>query len=84
MFLIIHHTVFFLVLILKVYLKTNASEEKIELQDDSSYSIWVKEPRIKGKANKAMLKILKKKFGKRVSLMSGATSSIKFVNVDEE
>jgi len=78
------YTIFLFVLIVKVYLKANASEEKIELQSDLVYNIWVKEPRIKGKANKAMLKVLKNKFGKHVSLISGAISNLKIVKVDEE
>ena len=43
----------------------------------------VKEPRQKGKANQAVLKLLKKHFGKQARLVSGATSTTKIVELLE-
>lgn len=66
-----------------IYVKTGSHDEGIELIEEGRYLVRVKEPRQKGKANQAALKLLKKHFGKQVNLVSGATSTIKIVELIE-
>ncbi len=68
----------------RIEVKTEAREEKIEKIDESHYLVWVKAPRIKGKANEAILKLLKHFFKRQVRLVSGATSTTKIVDVYDE
>lgn len=66
-----------------VDVKPGAREDSVEKTDDGHYRVCVKAPPRKGKANQAVLKLLKKHFGKQVMLVSGATSTIKIVDVLE-
>ena len=67
-----------------VHVKAGAREEGIEKTCESHYIVKVKAPPKKGKANQAVLKLLKKYFGMQVTLVSGATSPIKIIDVIEE
>ena len=67
-----------------VEVKSEAKEEKVEKIEDTHYLIWVKASRSKGKANEAVLKSLKRFFKRQVRLVSGATSTTKIVDVDDE
>jgi uncharacterized protein (TIGR00251 family) len=67
-----------------IEVKTEAREEKVEKIEETHYLVWVKAPRIKGKANEAVLKLLKHFFKRQVRLVSGATSTTKIVDVDDE
>ena len=67
-----------------VEVKAEAKEEKVEKIEDAHYLVWVKAPRNKGKANEAVLKSLKRFFKRQVRLVSGATSTTKIVDVDDE
>lgn len=67
-----------------VEVRAGAREEGIEKTGENHYLVKVKAPPKKGKANQAVLKALKKYFGMQVALISGATSTIKIVEVIEE
>lgn len=67
-----------------VYVKASAREEGIEKTTESHYLVKVKAPPKKGKANQAVLKLLKKYFGMQVTLISGANSTIKVIEVIDE
>ena len=66
-----------------VDVKPNQREESVEKIDESHYLVQVKAPADKGKANRAVIKLLKKHLGKQVSLVSGHTSSRKIFEVEE-
>ncbi|MGD0804048.1 MAG: DUF167 family protein [Candidatus Bathyarchaeia archaeon] len=66
-----------------VEVKTESHEDDVEKIGEGHYLVRVREPRKKGKANQAILKLLKRHFGKHVFLVSGATSTIKIIEVEE-
>lgn len=66
-----------------IEVKAGSREEGVERLDKGRYLVKVKEPRQKGKANQAVLKLLKKHFGKQARLISGATSTTKIVEILE-
>ena len=66
-----------------VDVKPESREEGVEKIDESHYLVRVKEPRKRGKANQAVLKLLKKHLSKQVFLVSGATSTTKIIEVKE-
>jgi uncharacterized protein (TIGR00251 family) len=67
-----------------VDVKAGAREEDIEKTGEGHYIVKVKASPKKGKANQAVLKLLKKYFGMQVTLISGATSTTKIIEVIEE
>jgi uncharacterized protein (TIGR00251 family) len=67
-----------------VKVKTESREESVEQLDDKSYLVRVKEPRRKGKANQAVIKVLRKHFGSQVTLVSGITSTVKIFEISED
>ena len=50
-------------MILRINVKPNAYEGKIEKIAENEYNVWVDEKPVDGKANNALLKILSKQFG---------------------
>lgn len=68
---------------IKIKVHTSTSQEKIERISDKEYEIWIKEKPVKGKANKELLKLLKKYFNKEVEIVSGESSKNKIINVQE-
>jgi len=66
-----------------VDVKPNQREENIVRIDENHLLVHVQAPAIKGKANKAVIKLLKKYFGKQVFLVSGHTSSRKIFMIEE-
>ena len=66
-----------------VDVKTNQREENVVRIDENHLLVQVQAPAIKGKANKAVIKLLKKYFGKQVFLVSGHTSSRKIFMIEE-
>jgi uncharacterized protein (TIGR00251 family) len=66
-----------------VDVKAESLEEGVEKISEDHYLVRVREPRKKGKANQAVLKMLKKHLGKQVFLVSGATSTTKIIEVEE-
>jgi len=67
-----------------VEVKPESKKESVVKIDDLHYIIYLKERREKGKANIALLKILKHYFGKNVILISGTTSKHKIINIIDE
>lgn len=67
-----------------VEVKTESRINLVEKIDDDHYLVYLKEKREKGKANVALLKILKQFFKKNVVIMSGKTSKHKVVVVIDE
>jgi len=71
---------------MKIFIKANPSarEERIEKIDENHYSVWVKEPPVKGKANQAVIKALAEYFkvaSQRVKIVSGYTSRQKTMEI---
>ena len=68
-------------MILKVIVKANSKENKIEKINNGEYKVEVREKAEKNKANLAVIKILSKYFGKQVHIKSGLKSKVKIVDV---
>jgi len=67
-----------------VKVKSRAKQEKIEKIDDANFKVWVKEPPEKGRANRAVLKILADCFDtsqSNIKIISGNTSRLKIIEV---
>ncbi|MGC9610927.1 MAG: DUF167 domain-containing protein [Minisyncoccia bacterium] len=63
-----------------VFVKTKARQEKVEKVDETHYKVWVTEPPVDGKANKAVISVLSDFFSVskiNITLLSGATSKEK-------
>ena len=63
----------------RVKLRPNKAQESIEAEKNSWYKISVKEPATDGKANKALLDLLKDRTGKRYIIKHGKRSKKKLV-----
>ena len=66
-----------------VDVKAEAHEEKIEKLGEAWYLVRVKAPRKKGRANAAVLKLLRKHFGGNARIVRGLTSTRKIVVIEE-
>jgi uncharacterized protein (TIGR00251 family) len=64
-----------------VDVKTNSSQEGVEELGDGLFLVHVKAPKRKGKANLAVIKLLRKHFGQPVRIVSGQTSTRKIVEI---
>ena len=69
--------------IITVDVKTNSHFISLEKLAENHYLVRVKAPAKKGKANMAVLKLLKKHFKNDMKLVRGSTSSRKFFFVEE-
>ncbi|MFB0558129.1 MAG: DUF167 domain-containing protein [Candidatus Bathyarchaeia archaeon] len=67
-----------------VEVKTSSREERVKDLGEGLYSVWVKAPRKKGKANAAVLKLLRDHFGRQAVIVSGHTSARKIIELEEE
>jgi uncharacterized protein (TIGR00251 family) len=70
-------------MIITVDVKAGQREEDIQKIGEDHILVHVKAPASKGKANKAVIKLLKKHYGRQVFLVSGHTSSRKIFEVEE-
>ena len=70
-------------MIITVDVKPGQRKEHIEEIGEDHILVYVKAPASKGKANKSVIKLLKKHFGEQVFLVSGHTSSRKIFEVEE-
>lgn len=70
-------------MIITVDVKPGQREENVEVIEENHLLVHVKAPASKGKANKALIKLLKKHFGRQVYLVSGHTSNRKIFEVEE-
>jgi len=67
---------------IKIKAKPNSKEEKIEKISDSEYIVSVKEPPVKGLANKAIIRVLADYFNVpkyQIRIVSGFTSRDKIL-----
>ena len=66
-----------------VDVKADSKEDSIEDLGEGHYLVRVKTPRKKGKANTAILKVLRRHFGRHAVILSGHTSTRKIVELEE-
>lgn len=66
-----------------VNVKAGARQEGVEELGEGVYIVRVKASRRKGKANVAVLRLLRRHFGRPVHIVSGLTSTRKIVEVEE-
>ncbi len=66
---------------IKVRVHPGSREERVE-RKEGLWEVWVKEEARKGKANEAVIRILRR-FFKRVRLVRGAKSRLKLFEVEE-
>ncbi len=66
--------------VIKVKVKTNSNENRIEFKNDI-YFINVKSSPEKGKANKEVLNLVSKKFNTTAKIISGKTSKEKLIEL---
>ena len=74
-------------MIIQVKVKPASKEEKIIKISDNNLEVWVKEPPIQGRANRAIIKALAGYFQislSSVSIISGRTSRLKTINIQEK
>jgi len=67
-----------------VKVKPRAKIEKVERVDDKNFTVFVKEPPIKGRANQAIIRALAEYFktsSSRVKIISGHTSKQKVIEI---
>jgi uncharacterized protein (TIGR00251 family) len=67
-----------------VKIKPNAKEERVEKTGENSYSVWVRQRLVEGRANEALVKVLAEHFGvskSAVVLVKGRTSRQKLFEV---
>lgn len=71
-------------MIIDVKVKTNAREEKVEQRADGTYKAWVKAVPEKGKANKALIRLIADHFSvttQQVTITGGAHSRKKYITI---
>ncbi|MGD2200147.1 MAG: DUF167 domain-containing protein [Candidatus Bathyarchaeota archaeon] len=68
-------------MIVTVEVKPGANREEIVKIGDARYRVSVKARRKKGKANAAVLKLLKRHFGKSAYIVRGTTSKTKLIEI---
>ena len=68
-------------MIIKVDVKAESREEGVEDLGDGLYLVRVKAPRKKGKANTAVLKLLRRHFGRDATIVSGHRSTRKIIEL---
>ena len=67
-----------------VEVKAGSKRDEVVKGDGDHYIVWVKAPRKKGKANTAVMKLLKKHFGRQARIVSGMKSTTKIVEIEDE
>ncbi len=67
-----------------VEVKAGSKKNEVIRGEGGRYVVRVKAQRKKGKANVAVLKLLKNHFGRQARLVSGVTSTTKIVEIDDE
>lgn len=65
-----------------VDVKAGSSRDSVELLGEGHYLVQVRAQPRKGKANAAILKLLRKELGARVTLVAGHTSNRKVFEVE--
>lgn len=68
---------------MKIIVKTNCSENKINFDDSRScYKVEIKAKPVDGKANSEIEKYLSKHFKKKVKIISGFKSKMKIISFE--
>ena len=72
---------------MKIFVKVRpwAKEEKIEKVDENQFEVWVKEPPVKGQANKAVCRVVADFFNlpiSNVQIAAGHTSKNKIISLE--
>ena len=73
--------------ILQIRVKPNSRASLLEQNDDGTWLAQIKSPPVDGKANKELIALVAKHFGRRkseVSIKSGGSSRIKLVQITED
>jgi len=65
--------------VIKVRVHPSSSQEKFEQVGTDEYEVWVKAPADKDKANRAVLKLVKKQLGGNPLIKRGRTASTKLI-----
>ena len=64
-----------------IKVKVHPRSKKEEVKEGEVWEVWVREPPLEGRANEAVIKLLKKYF-KRVRLVKGHRSRLKIFEVE--
>ena len=67
-----------------VEVKAGSKKDEVIRGEVGCYIVRVKAQRKKGKANTAVLKLLKKHFGRQARIVSGMTSTTKVVEIEDD
>jgi uncharacterized protein (TIGR00251 family) len=71
---------------IRVKVKPNARESRLEQSSDDTWSARIKSPPVDGKANEELVALIARRFGVRkaqVSIQSGASGSMKWVRIED-
>jgi len=68
---------------IEVEVKASSRIDEVFKVDEKHYIVKVSAPRQKGKANAALLKLMRKHFGRPAIMISGFTSTTKIIEVEE-
>jgi len=69
-----------------VKVKPNARESRVKKLDDATFSVWLKEPAQKSKANRALIKILADYFHTQqqsIKILLGHKSKQKIISIQD-
>ena len=66
-----------------VDVKAGSNRDSVEEINENHLMVHVRAPPTKGKANAAIIKLLKKHYDRHVTLVSGFTSNTKIFEVDD-
>lgn len=64
-----------------IQVKTGSKKDRVTLIEENKYRVEVKVRPKKGKANVAVVNLLKRHFGREVQILSGFTSNTKILEV---
>ncbi len=70
---------------IRVTVKPNSKQQKIEESADGTLKIRLKSPPVDGKANQELIKVLAKKYGvpkAQITIKSGLTSKNKIIEIN--
>lgn len=67
--------------IFKVKVNANAKEDSIKELSTDFLKVSIKQKPLEGKANAYLMKLLSKKFGGKVEILKGKTSSLKIIKI---
>ena len=68
-------------MLIKVFVKPNSKEEAFEELGHNEYVVKLREPAEKGKANVALLKLLKKHFKGEIRIIHGFSDRDKIIEI---